>query len=91
MAFSVNGTGLPFLPGLHPTTASLMFPNTSPDDHPPSLSPPYSPTLHLSLHSTIIYLLVCLSPSPACEPHEGSDAVLFTDVSLVPGMVPGAS
>lgn len=81
-------TGLPFLPGLHPTTSSFMFPNTSPGDHSPPLSPPYSPALHLSLHSTIIYLLVCLSPPPACEPLEGRDTVLFTDVSLVLGMAP---
>lgn len=37
------------------------------------------------------YLLVCLSPLLACEPHEGSDTVVFTDLPPVPGMLPAHS
>lgn len=66
-----------------------MFPNMSLKETTSLPSSPYSPSLHLAFHSIVIYLLVCLSHPLAWEPHEGSDTVLFTDMSPVPGTVPG--
>lgn len=71
--------GLPFYLGLHPAIPSSMFSNVTQRDYLPPLLP----------FCLTWLLFTCLSFSLlACEPHKGSDTVLFIDVSPLPGMVP---